>query len=516
MPRTRLRDINHLQLKGVRSWEALKDFGNQKPRPRKLVNLNPMGGVEAWGVHNNSLANLERAIVERVFTVKVGGEQVIPPQPLQGIVWKRLGPFYRQLVHQTGRIGVMTTEQFVDTYTGVKRKAYQRTADDLEVRPLERKDAFIAAFIKDEKTNLSRKSDPCPRIIQPRSKRFNLCIGKILKPMEKPIFHAMARIFGSDVVMKGLNASQRGRILEEKWARFEKPVGILLDATRFDQHCNADIIAAERRVFESVTTDVEELRRLNRMRAVNTCFARVSGGGFKYSVKGGRMSGDMDTALGNCMTMCAMTWTFMRYLGIKFEYMNDGDDGVLIVEEQNRQLVLDNFQWYFLDFGFSMKLEGIANVIEEVEFCQAQPVFNGEQYVFVRNPYICLGKDSLSLRGLTDTDSLRELSNSIGWCGLSLAGDMPIFWRFYSSMIYGDDPGRVYNTGMAFLSKGMSPKIKPPSMATRLSFQRAYRLSPDDQMAIEDCIQESYCRINSPASLVMSLSHISTTLKAFY
>jgi hypothetical protein len=237
----------------------------------------------------------------------------------------------------------MTTKEFVVTYVGRKRRMYELAADSLEMRPLERKDAFITAFIKDEKTNLTLKHDPCPRIIQPRSARFNIEIGKYLKPMEKAVFRGIAAVFQDVTVFKGLNASERGTLLAKKWRRFRCPVGVLLDASRFDQHCNEEIIKWEHSLWERLSPE-GRLKQLNRMRFRNVCYARTPQGGFKYKLPGRRMSGDMDTALGNCTTMCAMTWSFMRSIGVtKYAYANDGDDGVLIVEKHDLDAVLDTF-----------------------------------------------------------------------------------------------------------------------------------------------------------------------------
>jgi hypothetical protein len=464
-------------------------------------------------VHNNSYDNLTRALIERVLTVDIGGNQTLPPQPAFGFVRSELRGFTKRLLHATRKVPTLSTEQFVDTYVGAKRAAYQRAASDLELRPVSRRDSYIMPFIKDEKTNLTRKDDPCPRIIQPRSARFNIAIGKHLKPMEKPIFRGISAVFGGTTVMKGLNASERGLVLEEKWARFDRPYAIMLDASRFDQHCSRDIIDWEHSVEERLAYGREELRLLNSYRRTNTCFIRTNEGGYKYKLNGVRMSGDMDTALGNCLTMCAMTYSFMAHLNLlKFEYMNDGDDGVLIVESRDASMVVDNFKDYFLKFGFTMKLEGTCSVIEHIEFCQARPVFDGEHYRFVRDPLVCLDKDSLSLKSSIDVETMVHLRNAIGWCGLSLAGDMPIFGEFYNSMINGPERAREYTTGMEFLSRGMKPKYSSPSDSTRVSFYKAFNIPPDTQIACERDISNYDCGIIRPAVPVTTISNNLHTL----
>lgn len=485
---------------------ALKCFGYQRTRDRKLVNFHPAGGSEIWGVHNNSYCNLTRALCERVLTVDQGGRPILPPQPAVGFVKSAMKGFTKRLLHAVRRVPTMSTTEFVDTYVGRKRKLYARVVEDININPVTRKDAYIMPFIKDEKTNLTRKDDPCPRIIQPRSPRFNVAIGVHLKPMEKPIFRGIAAVFGSTTVMKGLNASERGIIIKSKWDRFTKPFAIMLDAKRFDQHVSRDVIDWEHSVEERIAIGRDDLKRLNRMRRKNVCFIRTNQGGYKYTLNGVRMSGDMDTAMGNCLTMCGMTYSFMTELGIsKYEYMNDGDDGVLIVEGGDSRLVLDRFRDYFLKFGFTMKLEGTAQVLEHVEFCQSRPVFDGTSYRFVRDPRVCLDKDSLSLKTDISVVGMRHLRDSIGWCGMSLAGDMPIFGAFYSSMIMYPEREREYTTGMEFLSRGMNPKFSPPTDEARLSFYTAYGISPDEQITIERDITNFDCGILRPSVLVKQM-----------
>lgn len=52
----------------------------------------------------------------------------------------------------------------------------------------------------------------------------------------------------------------------------------------------------------------DELAELLGWQLTNKGFARTTDGLIKYEVKGCRMSGDMNTALGNCMIMCALVY----------------------------------------------------------------------------------------------------------------------------------------------------------------------------------------------------------------
>jgi hypothetical protein len=366
--------------------------------------------------------------------------------------------------------------------------------DSLALDPISQKDAYINAFIKDDKVKVTdEKPNPVPRIIQPRSSRFNVMIGLHLKPMEKAVFSGIAAVFKSTTIFKGLNADTRGIVLKRKWDRFEKPVAIMLDASRFDQHCNSQIINWEHGLEEQMAGDPHALRSLNQLRKVNRCYARAHDGGVKYSVKGKRMSGDMDTAFGNCTTMCAMTWSFMRKIKVeKFEFANDGDDGVLIVEESDLDSALANYFDYFLKLGFTMKLEGIARVFEHIDFCQSRPVWVGDHFRMVRDPRVCLAKDSFCLRNYRTVDEYETFRSNVGHCGLALAGDMPIFNKLYRKFTTKEDSrDTIYATGMQYLAHGMERKDVPVSDDTRVSFWEAFDISPDLQLAVEELIDQT-------------------------
>jgi hypothetical protein len=376
----------------------------------------------------------------------------------------------------------MSTEEFVDTYVGRKRKMYEAAVESLAIMPVEEKDSYISAFIKDEKTDFRSKPNACARVIQPRSPRFNVAVGVYLKPLEKALFRGIAGVFHGVTVAKGLNAFERGALLAQKWGKFRRPVGIMLDAKRFDQHCSRSMIEWKHMVEERV---FPELRRYNRWRVQNRCYGRTPEGSIKYVVDGCTMSGDMDTASGNCLIMCGCTWTVMRDIGLtKYEYINDGDDGVLIVEADQVGRVRKEFQRRFLELGFTMKWDGDTDVLERVEFCQSQPIWDGKHWRMVRRPTNALAKDTVTLKRV-DRDTIEDQRNAIGWCGLSLAGDLPVFGAFYRTMATGPCPTPKFETGMDFLARGLTPLSGPITEEARLSFWKAFHITPDTQLDIE-------------------------------
>jgi hypothetical protein len=66
----------------------------------------------------------------------------------------------------------------------------------------------MKSFTKAEKINFTSKPDPAPRIIQPRDPRYNVEVGRRIAHIEKPLFKALAKMCGHEVVFKGMTADK--------------------------------------------------------------------------------------------------------------------------------------------------------------------------------------------------------------------------------------------------------------------------------------------------------------------
>jgi len=123
---------------------------------------------------NNTVDTLVRGVLERVFYVKSQGVFVPPPRPKNGhlatMLDSNVGWRLSQLLPSTAP---MSRADFVSTFRGRKRRVYEGAADDLLRRGFNPQDAHLKVFTKYEKTDFTRKSDPVPRVISPRSPRYN-------------------------------------------------------------------------------------------------------------------------------------------------------------------------------------------------------------------------------------------------------------------------------------------------------------------------------------------------------
>jgi len=482
------------------------------PRTRKIFCLPGLSPLVDYRVHNNSIINLERAIRERVFNVETPIGFSPPPRPKSAQFFgDKLRDFSLLLKKKLRSTTPISQQQFVEMYEGRRRTIYQRAVESLQGAEVTQQDAELRAFVKAEKIDFTKKVDPAPRVIQPRNPRYNVEVGVYLKPIEHRVYKAIASIFSKSLtVVKGMNASEVGKLCFQKWTKFRNPVAIGLDASRFDQHVSDVALEWEHSIYLAMYNHDPKLKMLLRWQIDNKGRGFCDDGKLKYSVRGCRMSGDMNTALGNCLLMCAMVWSYCKDKGIdEFELMNNGDDCVVIIEQSQLHQFSSGLDSWFTDMGFTMKVEPPVYEMEKIEFCQTQPIYDGESYIMVRNPHKAIAKDCVSIKPLDTESAFKKYLTVFGQGGLSLTGGIPVWQDFYCGLTRSgaglskrkvnkllNDP--VMDTGMFMLAKRMSRLYRKPTPETRFSFWLAFGIDPSSQEALENYYQHYQVEYETP------------------
>lgn len=451
-----------------------------------------------FGVHNNNVINLVRGIRERVFAVEKGGELVKPPRPgpgawLEELAWE--AEYLDSRAYPTIR---WTEAEFLSTFSGRRLTVYSCAVATLACLPVHRGDADSKGFLKAEKINFSAKEDPAPRLIHPRDPRYNVEVGRYIKRIEHDVYHGIDAMWGHRTVLKGYNARRVAGILRQKWDMFDQPVSIGLDASRFDQHVSVDALKWEHERYLGWFRghDREILRELLSWQLGTKCWSRADDGSVRYYVDGMRFSGDMNTGLGNCLLMSALVHAWCRKRGVKAALGNNGDDCALILSgRQVAQLDLVAMCAWFGKLGFTLKVEGITDVFEGIEFCQSHPVVSGSGYVMARKHGVAMAKDCISLKPLDNQSVFNKWRRAVGLSGLALASGVPVQQSFYLAFMRGagdvalSDP--TLETGMARLAVGLESRTSDVTPEARYSYWLAFGISPDEQVALEaelDCV----------------------------
>lgn len=465
----------------------MQHFG--KNSKQRVVNyLAGVCGCAQVIVHNASKVNVVRGIVERVLRVRRNGRLVMPPKPIINVFNDRLHGLRVRLLSNLSPTTVVPLRNFADLYDGRKKRRYEEACNSLARSGMRKADAVVNTFVKAEKVILKPgKEDPAPRVIQPRSYRFNAGVGRYLKLFEKELFAGLKRFAGYTVVHKGMNAEELAKSMRELWSEFSDPVAIGLDASRFDQHVSKEALLFEHSIYNSVFQS-EELARWLSWQLVNKGRAFVDGEKLMYTVEGCRMSGDINTSMGNCLIMSSIVLGFIQHVGIKARLVNNGDDCVVIVERGEMHLLNSIDQW-FIDFGFTLTKEEPVDVFEQIEFCQMNPVCVNGTWRMVRNPFTAVTKDCTSLLTWRTEVEFNNWSKSIGTAGLSLTGGVPIWQAFHTRLfeVDGKVTYRFEDEGVGRF--GCNSEVAEVSDETRVSFWRAFGVLPDMQIQIESEMQ---------------------------
>jgi len=437
------------------------------------------------------------------------------------------------------------TDALVDLSTGlgVGPKAQGRidnTAVGSRVAgiPINRDDAKVSAFVKAEKVSLDDPSDfSDPRIIQCRSPRYNIPLASFLKPVEETLY-ALKRMPGQRgganrrLIAKGLDQTERGKTILDKWRSFKDPVCISLDASRFDKHVSKEILEVEHSVYLRLYGNDPLLRKLLSWQLHNKGQTMV--GGVKYFTKGRRMSGDPNTALGNCTVTLITTATALRALDISnYDLFDDGDDCLLFMEacDWNRIRVWNGardttaalIKRVFLEFGFKLKIENVAYHWEDIVFCQSKVVLvSGDAPRFIRDYRKVLRQSACSHRHWPSRGNAAMWLAAVGMGDLVLHRGIPILQEYARYLLRCSRELNTKRVGILEKSRGPalsrawleanrdvtyryelegdtlaqrlitadtrlweSEHTDPINLETRLSFERVWGVSISDQMEVE-------------------------------
>lgn len=482
----------------VLDWEFSREV-----KSRTLVCVRECSFSQEWGVHNNTIANLGRALQERVFQVSDGkGGFCAPPRPRPGLICQYTG--FRELWQSClGHCRRSSHHDVMGGYSGRKAKRYANAYESLLECPVVDEDSHLTAFLKAEKTNLSAKCDPAPRLIQFPNPRYSLELMTYLKFNEKIFMKAIDEVWGEPTVMSGYNCVDLGRLMAEKWDRFNDPVAVPLDFSRFDQHCSVDALKYEFEFYKAAFPGDEYLEWLLSKQLHPTGVAVASDGAIAYHNKhGGRGSGQINTSMGNKIIVCGLMWEYLRETGLECSLANMGDDCVLFLDKCQLGLLFDSLSSWWLAMGYNAVVESPCFELEHVEFCQSNPVCVNGEYMMVRNPEKALTKDCITLCPSETVTQIASAYMAISTCGRIINSGVPISFAMHESLyrassryvkrveISDEFMFKSVEFGNYERMKGLKFRRREISDATRLSYFKAFGITPAVQVLLENYYNE--------------------------
>lgn len=448
----------------------------------------PPGSFEVH-VHNNCLCNEDISLRNRVLMeVPLPHHEFVRPA--------------RELAHRIGTwMGRATPMdgEWINKYSGRKLTLYRNAEADLLIEPFNRRDRFIKSFVKPEKI-----SDPTrdPRTIQARSPRYNYTLGNYLKAIEHKLYNIKGsrnlrkHLPSGRLIAKGLDLRRRAYLCKKKMALFPHARCLSIDASRFDAHVSQALLEIEHSVYKRCFPGDRLLQQLLDLQLVNRGH---TAGGIAYRCPGGRMSGDMNTALGNCLLMVILVATTMKLMGYKPHQWNmlcDGDDTLLFMSAEHLPHVKTNLPMVMNRAGMKIKLENEASDLHDIVFCQGKIVDCADGLKFVQQPVRSYSRSLVSTRHFQHLKSVDRTLQQIGRCELAINMGVPVLQAYALAMLRnaGDPPargaevytGRTFKAQREWKAHGGVVTPLPITPEARLSFARAFDIEPWEQEWLED------------------------------
>nr|WKV33302.1 MAG: RNA-dependent RNA polymerase [Riboviria sp.] len=461
--------------------------------------------------HTPCSHNALRGIVERVFLRNGQRPLVTSRDEFQ----EALNGFHMRLRSELPRATPIPLADCPGLWLGRHRARYERAFKATASVGWSPRDARSDAFPKSEKTLFAAaKPDPAPRLINPRKPAYNLRLARYVKVQEKRVYEAINRAAfvgpalwkgkRCPVVLKCYNAIERAEILYSMCNSVDDWVAVGLDASRFDQHVSVAALLWEHsnylHMYRGQPDALRELAALLKCQLFNKGRVKMFDGCvIDYAVEGCRMSGDMNTALGNCMIMSGLVSGLLEKLNIVGHYANDGDDCIVILPRAHLERFQASVDDHFKSAGFNVVVEAPVDVFEKIEFCQSHPVWNGEQYIMCRNWVKCINNDAAGFGKWNDPRQIPFQLAAVGQCGGHLCAGIPILQAFYSSMREQGHYRKVYHelaeTGFGRMAIGLQRRIgmsvdakvrdRAVTPRARFSFWLAYGVTPEQQRIME-------------------------------
>lgn len=451
-----------------------------------------MPGVHANCIHNERAALLMRSLAPLPLPAD---------HPLSGAV----SGVFTKLRKLVGAYGG-TRWSYLETalsYSGSLRRRYLKA--ELSLRqdgPLTGGDSYLRAFLKAEKTRGLKAGKP--RMIFPRSPRYNLVLGSWLKPFEHWLWGRLTarRLFGGSntrIVAKGLNPRQRANLIVRKFNQFRDCVCFEVDGKAFEAHVTVPQLKEEHSVYTAAYPRDAGLRRVlsHQLR-----LSGVTSGGIKFTREGGRASGDFNTGMGNTLIMLSVTVGVLSGYGCAFDILADGDNCLVFAERADSERIVKTFHDdVLLSSGHEFTLEKPVSCIEQIRFGRSAPVFLGHRlgWTMVREYGAVLSGAFVSHAWLREPKFGKRWCRGVASCELSLARGVPLLQSMAVNVLsqtenlreIKDEFLRDYWVLGAWRAKEQD--VVEVSNEARVSFERAFGISADEQCRLESCIAS--CRL---------------------
>lgn len=383
-------------------------------------------------------------------------------------------------------------EKLISTKRGSLKKRYQLAYDRLSSGY--DADARVKAFIKLEKFTEEKLLTKAPRMIQFRSYEYLYLLSKYLGPIDKWLANCEDLVDGQmikDYFGKSKDMTAVASQLHSLWSEFQEPVALCMDHSSFDAHVNPDLLMVEHSLYLS--------NRFIRSKVGNLLNKQYRGKGrtqtgIKYNINGERCSGEYNTSMGNSLINIMILKRCLKQLGIvKHRIVVNGDDSVVIIEFRDLFRIYPNGVFnrqVFQECGMDTKLDKVARIFEDIEFCQCHPVNVNGKFRMIRDPVRTLSRATLMLNDFSLC--LDRYLSSLGLCELAFNRGVPILQAFSLALLSLAGCSRPVAKAKQYRAKfEPSLNVEEISYETRASFCQAFGIPIHLQILAEESYRQT-------------------------
>lgn len=485
----------------------IKEFMPVKDRAKKFYYTSMPFRFRHVNPYHPDVATFSHALVGRAKLVKVGGVYTTRPRRKHDAVYSVFKERVARM--KLSEVHIMSVGEFINSRPARVRRLYQLAADSkqLESRGL-RDMARLKGFLKSEKSTHSfptvdgrKEKAGRPRGIQPRGPSFNLLLGPRTVPIERVVFHDLDAEFmpvwlGTHLrgVVKGLCPTDQALEMRRHWdyhggdghAAF-----MSIDMSSFDATVDDVDLLLDHFVSQLYFPGDKTLKRCHSMQFRNEMRAVLRDGVVKTKLGAMRMSGDMNTSLGNCIISFAMAWEIFAKHGCTM--IVNGDDVGVFGPRRVLERLAGGVEADYLAYGKLAQCEPIVTVFELCEFCQTRPVCVAGTWTCTRHWDKAMDNDYAGFHKLGDWVYYLSHLHAVASCGMAVASGVPILQSLYSwglrvglkSKINHSDELRQTGLWRQAMAQGGWRRAQPVAHSTRASFHRAFGITPAMQVAIE-------------------------------
>lgn len=197
-------------------------------------------------------------------------------------------------------------------------------------------------------------------MIQGRDIAFNIEYGRFIKPIEDKCGKRVQFAKGTN-----LDIADKIRKLVKTYRYYTE-----CDHKTFDAHVTTEMLKLTHTLYQACYHHNPSLRAMSKKTLNNNCKSRD---GTKYRVRGTRMSGDVDTSLGNSLINYAILKEAVTSLVGKCEIIVNGDDSIIFT---NRPINIETLKTTLREYNMESEIKPSVTCIHKVEFCRHRYIIN--------------------------------------------------------------------------------------------------------------------------------------------